>query len=387
MLALEAENRAILNPLGDLAQCLGSSCHAAKSIVMGRYKTVQDEIARWIDNVPWLDKYDNRNGRAKVPKRLVVARGLTDVIKFQEDIWQRQIKHLLDIDLHDAEDEKDDQLQSVPSNIPPKKRPKLNHTLTQTARFLLDPTACSLSSTVLTDQTRTSPANGSGLSLATYILTNPSTSYTRRLPSRLQLLAQDRGGTSKEHIPDEELFLPGEFEGWLRNDEEIKILRHILGWSETGSCGGHLQTSNTSPPRTNKRKRTRDESTPEERPTDEPLTPRKKSRINMEALARFLADNNGGSEKDSQGSVDNELLGLEEVMSDCDFDDDDNSPHNDDYSEVRSVLVDQWTSVQQQEDAPIIIEGNAEDDGELILEGWRPPSPEVAEAWYEEEYD
>jgi transcription factor IIIB subunit 2 len=66
---------------------------------MTRYKTIQDEVASWVENLPWLDKYETRGGRAKVSKRLVVARGLKDVIRFQEDIWQQRSKPALPSEL------------------------------------------------------------------------------------------------------------------------------------------------------------------------------------------------------------------------------------------------------------------------------------------------
>jgi len=50
---------------------------------MSRYKLVQDQVASWIEHVPWLDKYTSKGGRAKVSKRTIVARGLKDAVELQ----------------------------------------------------------------------------------------------------------------------------------------------------------------------------------------------------------------------------------------------------------------------------------------------------------------
>lgn len=398
MLALEAEDRGVLNPLGDLAQFLGSPCYAAKSVVMDRYKIIQDEIARWVDKVPWLDKYESRNGRAKVSKRLVVARGLKDVIQFQEDIWQRQIQPLLDVNLSDDEDLSEAQ-QPIRHRSPSSyRRPKLNQALTQTAHFLLDPLGRTVSPTMLASfkegQTKMSSKSLSGLPLATYMLTNPSNSMIRRPPTRLQLLAQDRGGVSEEQIPDDELFAPGELEGFLRNNDEIQVFRSVFGWNEGEESSETSQTTPHSSSRINQRKRLRDEAESEEQPIhDSNLLRKKKSRINMEAFAQFLAEDHKDSDEDSQGSMDAGLLGLDEVVHDCGFDDDHDNSQNDHSCKSASVLVRGVTSAQQRQTTHTFkaLGRNNGNNEELVLEDWRPPSPESIigglYSQYEEEYD
>ncbi|KJA27492.1 hypothetical protein HYPSUDRAFT_35401 [Hypholoma sublateritium FD-334 SS-4] len=399
MLALEAEDRGILNPLGDLAQFLGSPCYAAKSVVMDRYKIVQDEVARWIDKVPWLDKYESRNGRAKVSKRLVVARGLKDVIQFQEDIWQRRIQPLLNVDLGSDEDLSEARQPIQHGSPSPYKRPKLNHALIQTAHFLLDPLGKTVSSTMLAfkeGQTKVASKSLPGLPLATYMLTNASTSMIRRPPTRLQLLAQDRGGVSEEQIPDDELFTPGELEGFLRNNDEIQVFRSVFGWNDGEDSSEKSQTISHSSRRINQRKRLRDEAESEEQPTrNSDLLRKKKSRINMEAFAQFLAEGHNDSDGNSQDSMDAGLLGLDEVVQDCGFDDHDDhdNSQNDHSCKSVSMLVQGVTSTQQwnTKHTSKALGCNDGDDEELVLEDWRPPSPEPIigglYSQYEEEYD
>ncbi|KAF8959085.1 hypothetical protein BDZ97DRAFT_1839806 [Flammula alnicola] len=408
ILALEAENRAALNPLGDLAQCLGSRCHAAKSVVMARYKTVQDEIASWIERVPWLDKYETKNGRAKVSKRLVVARGLKDVIQFQEEIWQQQTKPSLELELNDDEskaDEEDESTQSLGIAPPPHKRPKLNHALTQATRFLLDPLGGSISSMLSvpskSNQT-TLPSDypPSRLPLAMYILTNSSFSLSRRPPTRLQLLALDRGGVDEEHIPDEELFSEGEFEKLLRGEDEIQILRQTFGWKEGQDDNDNADKASTSKPsRKARNKRTIDNvnidaNAEEEILSGSALRPRKKSRLNMEALAQFLASDDDRNEHSGEDGIDISMMGLEEVVDPSDIDEDvnyDNSrmyDYNEDQGDA-SIIVETSPSPHRHPQTNVRDTRRDDDaDEEVVLDNWRPPTPEPSgglDSRYEEE--
>ncbi|KAF8188391.1 hypothetical protein BJ912DRAFT_1059516 [Pholiota molesta] len=388
ILALEAENRTALNPLGELAQFLGSRCHAAKSVVMSRYKTIQDEIASWIEKVPWLDKYESKKGRAKISKRVIVARGLKDVINFQEDIWQQQTKSLLETELDDADDPLEVK-EFIHSNAPPpRKRPKLNHALTQTTHFLLDPLGSSVSSTLSAAAKLSQPTSSlestSHMPLATYILTNPPNSLIRQPPTRLQLLAQDRGGVGEDQIPDDELFAEGEFEKLLRSEDEIQIFKHTFDWSAVEDREANEQSSTAQRPRQARTKRTRTgEAIPEE------LPPRKKSRINMEALAQFLADDGKDSQLNSQEDVDTSMLGLEEAVDDYDIGADDKDDDNNDEDDITLFTFETPPRNQNQHrtDAHTNDTDNTGDD-EVILEDWRPQSPSGAQGvQYDEEYD
>jgi len=388
MLALEAENRAVLNSLGDLAQCLGTRCHAAGIVIMSRYKIVQDEIALWIESLPWLDKYESKNGRAKVPKRLVVARGIKDVIRFQEQVWQQRAKPTLHLELVDDTKEDGDQEDLTKSIVvQPIKRSKANQPMNQATKFLLDPVGTSITSVL-----KYSP------NLATYILINPS---NRRLPSRLQLLAMDRGGANEDQIPDEELFSEGEFEKLLRNKDEISTLRQLLGWPEGEDHDNEEEKEIGA-----KRKRKR---------ADEPILEtedmiidglalhiRKTPRLNMDALAEFLANDqtfviDGEGTSNSVGDDGMQMMGLDEAFKEDDYDfiveenDSDTENHegtqfvNDATLSPRRRRLS--TSTMREASGSRIVDA----DEEVILDNWRPPTPDQMVAFsdsrYEEEYD
>ncbi|CAA7265430.1 unnamed protein product [Cyclocybe aegerita] len=386
LLALEAEARAALNPLGDLAAALGARCHAAKSVVMSRYKTLQDEIAGWVEAVPWLDKYEGKdkgkNGKAKVAKRVVVARGIKDVIKFQEEVWQKHsVKRPrleLDVSEEEGENEHNNEEGSVKplevSTEPPRKRQKLNNALSQATRFLLDPLNTPLSTPSPRPSTHSKPAQPSTLSLATYILSTPSllsslsssfSSYPTYMPmpTRLQLLALDRGGSSPSRIPDEDLFAEGELDGLVRSEEEVGLLRRVFGWEEgdgDAECGDEEPGE-----KKRKRKRKRKGGEPgQDGAVDEGVVKgeqaRKRSkRLNLEALHQFFSkdcvDDNTNTGVDATDTDRNDfdldldaniqLIGLEEIVGsaepfldnndDDDIEDDDDDNPNEGYPDQR----------------------------------------------------
>ena len=340
ILALEAEQRALINPLAALAQCLGSRCSVSKGSVMARYKIVQDEIACWVKQVPWLDKYENR---PKVGKRLIVARGLKDVIEFQDQLWQKKPK--LELELQEIEEE------------PPRKRAKLNKTMSDATRFLHDPIGSSISS--LNNRTASN-----ALSMAVYLLSTPSLAQ-QRPPTRLQLLSIDRGGEAR--LSDADLFVPGELESLLRTDEEIAVLREHFGWTRDEDMQGEedfeqcARKSNIGPARadivSSSRKRT--------------SKPERSCRIDADALARLLAQIDQEDDPcDTEFHVDTALLGLRGMEFVAEARSDGEEPFG--------------ISLSQQ------FPTSASHNDEVILTGWRPPSPSFGGAYethYEEEYD
>ncbi|KDR81780.1 hypothetical protein GALMADRAFT_59488 [Galerina marginata CBS 339.88] len=387
LLALEAENRAVMNPLGDLAQCLGTRCHVSKAVVMARYKTIQDEVASWVEKVPWLDKYDSKKGRAKVPKRLVVARGLKDVIQFQEDIWQQQPMPSLELEL--TEDErKEDQCQSSQSlelaSHPPKRR-KLNHAVAQATQFLLNPLGTPV--TISSNQKNLPSTASSYLPLATYILTNPSTSVTYKPPTRLQLLALDRGGVQENQIPDDELFAEGEFESLLRGADEVQMLRNLFGWKE-----GEDQSEADKTLATKRKRKTKSEEDALAEDDDiirgTALSPRKKSRLNMEALAQFM-DGHNDDDLFQVGGLDSSLMGLEEVIHSSDVDINDAPYDNFSMDDNVSITVQTPPPTRRRRSNMMRNTEEVDADEEVVIDGWRPPTPDHRAAYsrYEEEYD
>ncbi|KAF5386842.1 hypothetical protein D9615_001887 [Tricholomella constricta] len=165
LLGLEAESRTPLSQLGELAQCLGARCHkTCRGVAMTRYKIIQDEVASWIEQVPWLGKYEQRSlgkgkNRAKIGKRSIVARGIADVLQFQEEIWRGRLRPTVVLDTSDQDQEEDKKdlaeaevstttnvattghrLPNFSSRPPPHKRQKVvHHPLRDATQFLLNP--------------------------------------------------------------------------------------------------------------------------------------------------------------------------------------------------------------------------------------------------------
>ncbi|KAF8557346.1 hypothetical protein OG21DRAFT_353630 [Imleria badia] len=261
ILGLEAEARAPLPHLRELTRTLATRFALAPGVVSSRYKILYDLIEEWIRHVPWLDQFvckgkgHGASARSKVPKRGIVAKGIKDVIQFHQEIWlsrmqsQQKVKLDLEPDPSDvANDEEQDQGDDESMNAamvasssknsgesvtapPPSKRRKTDkkgNAVQAAYRLLRDP----LSSGAL------DAATFSGdISLLNHLLTCSPDELSRAQgipPTRLQLLAASRGGSTAECIADEELFATGELEGLLRNDQEREALLPLfqLNWSE-----------------------------------------------------------------------------------------------------------------------------------------------------------
>jgi len=118
------------------------------------------------------------------------------------------------------------------------------------------------------------------------------------------LLALDRGGADEEQIPDEDLFVEGELEKMLRNEGEVQMLRERYGWKQ--GEGAKLDEPDAScKKKGNPRKKPEKASMTSEGILDGAVPiPRKKTRLNVEAMALFLAgrtNEDGGLE---EGAID-----------------------------------------------------------------------------------
>ncbi|KAG1756488.1 uncharacterized protein EDB91DRAFT_1092925 [Suillus paluster] len=236
ILALEAETRSPLPHLSELANALASRFGFARGVVTSRYKACYDLIEEWIREVPWLDQFIYKgkgrgtSARSKVPKRSIVAKGIIDVIQFQEEIWTTKIAALgkasivIEADPTDEDNNKDEEAFSI--NEPPELRPHQPRKQRKTKdpsvenayHFLLDPLSAksyTLSKPVVSEDPNSSTPHSDTSSpiltpptvpLATHLLSTLSYD-SKHPPSRLQLLALSRGGGSAEHIHDDELFL------------------------------------------------------------------------------------------------------------------------------------------------------------------------------------
>ncbi len=319
MLALEAELTKSLPNAAVFAQALGARLGAGKGVVMQRYKQVYDLVEEWIRDVPWLDAHQRKKakgregeGRSKVAKRVVVARGLKDVVQFQEEIWRKRIENgggrpvvQLDTDADEkdgsgfewdssedgkTEDRRPSRTPSAASyeSAPPRKKAKASHprSVVDASQFLLNP----LSASVPVVPPSTATGGAGPPDLLTHLLTADASSLPHMFthaPSRLQLLATERGGTDERHIADDELFTADELDGFMRSPEEAEAVRVAMGWSAGpyDLDAAHAETS------THGKKRKR--SSQEEGAQDPGVEGAKgkargTTKINMDALARLL---------------------------------------------------------------------------------------------------
>lgn len=298
MLAIEADITSPLPHAGAFAQNLGARMGVSQKVVMERYKIIYDAIEALIHEVPWLECHEKRSGRSKVAKRTVVARGLKDVVQFQEQIWQQQIERFsrhtptLELETDENSDEGALHISSdvsidacilpalVTSDDPHNSRSDVSkpRTLYQRAigiasQFLLDP----ISQPSAPFRTRRHNFDDNTLS---HLLTVDIPSLTHvyhTAPTRLQTLTFSRGG--EEAIDDDELFEKGELEGFIRSEEEIEILRNALGLDEAKAS--ITDQSLPSAGALRKRRLSCDGDS-----SDAP--PSRKQRIDMNALARIL---------------------------------------------------------------------------------------------------
>ncbi|EAU88235.1 hypothetical protein CC1G_03907 [Coprinopsis cinerea okayama7 len=399
MLSLEAEARSTLSALGDLGKALGARLGIGKTVVMTQYKAIQDQVATLIEKVPWLSKYESVKGRAKVAKRTIVARGLKDVIKFNEEIFHKVLLPDVRLELSSdelAEDQDDASEKSTTgseaeptSDARPPKRRKIHHTLDEATRFLLNPLAIAGPSQSRPKSKPSKPYTFP-FPLTSYVLSTSSLStFSHVRPTRLQLLVAERGGSDEVAIPDDELFVEGELESFLRDEKEAAILQRVLGWDqddEDNEEDGGSATEATKTRRKSKNKET------EPRP--------KKSRLNLEALAQFMKGSSSADEDDKEEGDDGSgfeedqslgLLGLDAALhfGDGEKDDEDHESVYSDEDDGFSFLGGDSGTTSRATPYSSALSHTGEE--ELVIDGWRPASPTGGaggyDNQYEEEYD
>ncbi|KAF8843634.1 hypothetical protein BDN67DRAFT_896882 [Paxillus ammoniavirescens] len=301
ILGLEAETRTPLPHLGELARSLASRLGLAGGVVTSRYKVVYDLIEEWIRQVPWLDQFVYKgkgrgsSARSKVPKRAIVAKGIKDIIQFQEEIWtkrkqtQQKIKLTLEPDPAEEDDAEDSygfdasKVSSSSKNIEGDKKNQIKRgAIHEAYQLLLDPLSSSVSSTSRNKAPSTSATSTYEVSMLTHVLTCPPDELSRRAAlTRLQLLAASRGGSGPENIADEELFDDGELEGLLRSEQEQEALQPLfeLNWGKgTASENDEPLVSCPKPVGT--------------------AAKRGSKRVNMDVLARILGGDADDGEKE-----------------------------------------------------------------------------------------
>lgn len=370
IIALEAAARAALPNLGDLAHCLASKCSIGRSIVLKRYQALEDIILSAMEQLPWLAKYQQSNGRSKVAKRVVVARGVEDVIQWYDNNWKKSIEHsgrptvVLQVD--GQEDSASDEEGSLTLE-PLLKRRKKQHGLDAAAQFLLDPLNAPLPTSsheagIPVDTSLSNPhaAFLSHLPLTSYILASPTFCLSLKAqPTRLQLLSVARGGSGTQEIVDDELFDPIEWASLWRSEEETKELE-ASGMFDLPESQRLAQQEKS---KATRRKRKRDaEKTPS-------------TKLNMDAFAQFMIDDDSKIDEE-------QLLGLDS-LSDTDefmFEDNIHVEKHEPYDDFQS---------NGSSRAPLRLLSRSRDSGAVILEDWRPPSPDGGGylVHYDEEYD
>ena len=310
LLALESEIRCSLHNAGDLALYLGAKYNISKGTVMSRYKIIQDQVASWIEQVPWLDKYASTGGRAKVSKRTVVARGLKDALEFRKS-------------------------QSTDGETQPtRKKRKLDHDRQKVATFLVNPMADIPFSALQTT--------------APNILSSSSDSVGTLPLTRLQRLAQERGGSDVAHIPDDELFAEGELEAILRTSDEIQVIKPLLSFE------GESTTENR-PPRDKK-------SLGSKRKAKQRL-----NRVNTSAFEQFMGSNIEPGVADDDPFWGLQLMEADSESHQLDLGDEEADSDSD---------VDSQNPIAQTSTC-------SQTESEIIVEQWKPLSP----YWQNDTYD
>ncbi|EIN03416.1 hypothetical protein PUNSTDRAFT_147062 [Punctularia strigosozonata HHB-11173 SS5] len=275
LLSLEAEQRTSLPNYSELAKALGARFNVSGGVVMERYKVIYDLVEQWIRDIPWLEAHEKKGkGRSKVAKRVVVARGLKDVVQFQEELWRKALaeaaKPVLTLEL-DEEELAEDEVMSqsdgssaragseagasaanslkrssqspAPSAPATMKRRKTGQSknVDHATDFLLHPSSAQSipgaeSALGYAPSTSHHPSGRHvqyHFPLLSHVLAGDSqTLSSSRPPTRLQMLAGLRGGSGEEQVADEELFEEGELEGLMRDEAEREVVRRALDWHD-----------------------------------------------------------------------------------------------------------------------------------------------------------
>ncbi|KAF9053531.1 hypothetical protein BDZ89DRAFT_976025 [Hymenopellis radicata] len=276
MLSLEGQARTNLAGLGELAEFLAEKCKVGKGLIMKRYKAIQDELVAMMSEISWLDQYEKKkNGRGKVAKRLLVARGLPDVL-----VWGTETRRANFKTPTFMEEEEQDEgsnhgygsetasshssvVRTSPTSVHrrPQKKQKLCATLSEASKFLLDP----LSSSLPTTPSNTS-ASTRAVPMTSYLLAAPTSALTSKSkPTRLQILSVAKNG---EEVLDDELFEDGELDGFLRSEDEVRTMS--LLWEHKHPASEERPPPDPKPVRKRKRR------------PDEPKEPSR--RLNHDAL-------------------------------------------------------------------------------------------------------
>jgi transcription factor IIIB subunit 2 len=226
-----------------LASQLGAALGERSAAVMARYRVLVNIIEAGAVRVPWLANA-NSPGSKHIARRSRVASAVLDVLQFREEVLQAEIAEgggPIHIDLEavgDAGDEEggdigrnETRLDALFSEVEQK--------TTKTTRIMSHgPGVCVMARTTATQERKSKKRRTATFQAASFLLDPladiapaltafPHTSYLLSsdagvrsdvLPTRLQLLAAERGET--DAVRDDELFSEGELEGIVIGTDE-----------------------------------------------------------------------------------------------------------------------------------------------------------------------
>lgn len=365
ILSLEAEKRGSFSNLADISTLFANRCQVAKTTVMNRYKSIQDEVAKWTEEVEWLDSHQKSSNRAKIARRLLCARGLKDALSWKSSLWKkrveaenkRNLEPLPNSSHSDPESgSSSSRLQGATSTIaksesmqPSRKKRKVAHSaVVDAAQFLLDPVNGPLSRRSSKFMTASSAkASPDAFTMSCYVLSDTSSlSNGCSMPSRLQQLSATRGGS--DVILDDELLAEGEWESIERNPEEVKSLERR--WRDEGIFDHLEKASSVASKKHESRKRVGGCGVTENLTSG--TRPPGSKRINLEALSQFMLAGDAPNHM-----FDLDMLGLE-ILEDKDEKDEEEHEEENTY------------------DASDVYVGAEEG---LMIDDWRPCSPGLDE--------
>ncbi|EIW84996.1 hypothetical protein CONPUDRAFT_97552 [Coniophora puteana RWD-64-598 SS2] len=365
ILALEAEARTPIPSLEPLEGSLASRYALSQVVVGSRYRALSDLILLAAAHVPWLDSEDiqeptsKKRKRAKVPRRLRIARIIKDTLQFHA--LPREEPHF-DIDLNKSNQcslSEDDETETEP---PRKKRRKPD--LDSSKSFLLNPLSSDLPPSPPSSPPRSPtrpyrPPSGL-LSACTLLSTSPTRAPTRS-SALLRLLNAD---DDAEVIPDDLLFAPGELDSVFRSQAEQEALAPLfrLEWGEDDPENRH-DTRGPGATKGASRKAGAQREKPEKGQGS--------SKINMDAFNELMATNSHDDDDDD---------GNDDIDFDC-LDDDAVAPGAPLDTGLEDEEADEWSSGDRwlppsnNVRTPPRNTALATTDEEEVLEAWRPLTP------------
>lgn len=215
LFSVEADLRYPLPQLGPLASLLGARLGVAKCGIMASYSQISAYISDLSRSVPWLSQTG--------PRRTRVAKGLNDVIAFQENVWRTNLNTVAPLEVLLEEDNAAEDVNDAVSHFRAlhdesfrSQKQKRTRSLQGATQFLLDPLSVPL---------RVADNVSSPTSQASYLLSHGANISHDEAPTRLQLILGQR---SADDISDDELFDDGELDGFMRHGDELKAHRAVL---------------------------------------------------------------------------------------------------------------------------------------------------------------